>query len=169
MLLTKKTAFREYISQELEAVASLSFPVRTYLLDLLCLYISSDELFESKKGKNNTYTLTELYKKSQASTKPQEKLYFFKKMGDFSLYLSGFFRSAVKKQLVSISYYEQIGQNAYAFVNSVCSSKTNVFKELSEGFPEFSQILSSIQKKTENQDTKYLLDFPKKQVSKLLN
>ena len=164
MLLIKKSSFKEYLYKELDsASSSLSFTVKTYLVDLLCFYLSSDQLFEKKEGQTKSYesTLADLYKKSQTS-KSQEKLYVFKRMGDFSLYLSGFFRSAMKRKIVHISYYEQMGQSAYSFVSESYGSKPNVFKELSNEFKTLSQILFSIQKKSEKQDSKYLLNFSQK-------
>lgn len=161
MLFTKGNAFKEYLQKELDqSGASLSFNVKMYLVDLLYLYVSSDQLFEKKQGETKSHekTLAEMYKKSQTS-KPQEKLYLFKKMGDFSLYLSGFFRSAIKRRLVHVSYYEQLGQNAYGFVSSAYGSKPNVYKELSQEFRHLSQILFSIQKKSEKQNSQYLLNF----------
>ena len=164
MLLVKKHSFKEFLYKELDlAEASLSLSVKIYLVDLLCFYISSDQFFEKKEGQTKSYegTLVDLYSKSQNSN-TQEKLYFFKKMGDFSLYLSGFFRSAIKRKLIHISYYEQMGQTAYSTLSGFYGSKPNVFNELSSEFKSLSQILFSIQKKSEKQDLKYLLNFTKK-------
>lgn len=161
MLLTKTSSFKEYLYKELEREgSSLSLNVKNYLVELLCLYLSSDQLFIKKEGETRSHenTLTELYKKSQNS-KPQEKLHLFKRIGDFSLYLSGFFRSAVQKKTVHISYYEQMGQSAYGFVSSAYGSKPNVFRELSCEFKSLSLILFSIQKKSERQNSPYLLNL----------
>lgn len=167
MLLTEKTSFKEYIYKELElASSSLSFNVKNYLVNLLYFYLSSDRFFEKKEGQTKSYecALTDLYQKSQTS-RQHEKLYFSKKIGDFSLYLSGFFRSAVKKKIVHISYYEQMGQSAYSFVAEVYGSTPNVFKELSSEFKDLSQILFSIQKRSEKQSSKYFLSTSIKAVS----
>ena len=161
MLFIKKSSFKEYLYKELElSDSALSVNVKIYLVDLLCFYLSSDQFFIKKAGQTKSYesTLADLYKKSQTS-KPQEKLFIFKRMGDFSLYLSGFFRAAVKRKIVHISYYEQMGQSAYEFVSSAYGSKPNVFKELSIEFKNLSQILFSIQKRSEKPDSKYLLNF----------
>ena len=169
MLITKQASFKDYLYKEL-APSSLSFTVKNYLVDLLCLYLSSDQLFEKKEGqmKSHECTLVDLYKKSQNS-KPVEKLYIFKRMGDFSLYLSGFFRSSIKRKIVHISYYEQMGQSAYGFVGEAYGSKPNVFRELSQEFKNLSQILFSIQKKSEKENSKYLLKHSKLSTLDLLD
>ena len=172
MSFIKKTSFKEFIHKELDLTSSsLSFHVKNYLVELLLLYLSSDQLFEKRDGQTKPYesTLADLYKKSQTSKKPQEKLYLFKRIGDFSLYISGFFRSAVKRKIVHISYYEQMGQTAYHLVSSAYGSKPNVFRELSNQFKNLSQILFSIQKRSEKQDSKYLLNFSNKAPSEFLD
>ena len=169
MSFIKKSSFKEFIHKELELTSSsLSFHVKNYLTELLHLYISSDQFFEKKAGQTKPYesTLAELYKKSQTFKKPQEKLYLFKRMGDLSLYISGFFRSAVKRKLVHISYYEQMGQTAYHLVSSAYGSQPNVFKELSHQFKNLSQILFSIQKRSEKHNSKYVLNFSNKAPAK---
>lgn len=172
MLLTEKSSFKDYLYKELEQVdAPFSLHVKNYLVELLCLYLPSNQFFIKKEGDTKSYerTLTDLYKKSQTS-KPQEQLFIFKRMGDFSLYLSGFFRSAVKRKIVHISYYEQMGQTAYSFVSSAYGSTPNVFEELSKEFKNLSQVLFSIQKRSsEKQSSKYVLDFSNSSSSELLN
>ncbi len=158
MSLAKGPSFREYLSAELDLASSaLSFHVKSYLVDLLCLYLPSDQLFERKEGQTKSHesALADLYKKTQSSG-PQERLYAFKKMGDLSLYISGFFRSAVKRKIIHLSYYEQMGQTAYYFVSSAYGPAPNVFKELSEEFKSLSQILFSIHKKSEEKNSKYM-------------
>ena len=167
MLLTKKSSLKSYLQSELEREGGqwLSFSLKSYLVQLLCSYVPSDQLFEKKEGESRSYeqSLADIYQKSQNS-KPQEKLYLFKKMGDFSLYLSGFFRSHVQKKIVHISYYEQMGQSAYHFVGEAYGSKSNVFKELAREFKRLTQVLFSIQKKTQRrgEDSKYLLKIFRK-------
>ena len=168
VLLTKESFFKEYLYKELElASSSLSFPVKNYLVELFCLYLYSDQFFEKQEGQTKSHesTLADLYKKSQIS-KPQEKLYLFKKIGDLSLYISGFFRLAIKRKIVHISYYEQMGQTAYHLVSSAYGSKPNVFKELAEEFKNLSQILFSIHKKSETKNSRYLLKFTEQSLSK---
>ena len=162
MLISNKS-FKEYLHKELSPYV-LSKGLKDYLISLLCFYINSEQLFEKKTGESKSHekTLIEWYKKSQQSSK-QEKLHLFKKMGDFSLYLSGFFRAAVKNKLVHLSYYEEMGKTAYHYVSQAYPPKKNIFKELSREFTNISEILFSLQKQMicQNQ-TKYLLNFTDK-------
>ena len=163
MLVVEKQAFKKYLQEELGAYSVLSFCVKNYLVDLLYSYLYSDTFFEKKEGqvKSYEYCLVDLYTKSQISG-VQERIQLLKKIGDLSLYFCGFFRPAAKKKLIHISYYEQMGQSAYGFISKNQDSKSNVFTELSSEFKTLSQILFSLQKRSERQDSRYLLSFTKK-------
>ena len=152
--------FKEYLQKELSPYI-LSKSIKDYVINLLCFYIHSEQLFEKKEGESKFHeqTLIEWYKKSQHS-KTQEKLHLFKKMGDFSLYLSGFFREAIKKKLVHLSYYEEMGRTAYHYVSQSYSPQRNVFKELSTEFTKISEVLFYLQKQSAfHSQKKYFLNF----------
>ena len=158
MIISNKS-FKEYLYKELSTY-NLPLNIKSYLIDLLCFYLYSEQLFEKKNGETKSHekTIIEWYKKSLCSS-PREKLYLFKKIGDFSLYLSGFFREAVKKKLVHLSYYEEIGRTAYYYVSQSYPPKSNIFKDLAKEFPKISEILFFIQKRSSRQNqTKYLLN-----------
>ena len=162
MLISNKS-FKEFLHKEFSSYI-LSQTIKDYLINLLCFYLSSDQLFEKKNGETKFHetTLLDWYKKSQHS-KAQEKIYLFKRMGDFSLYLSGFFREAIQKKLVHLSYYEEMGQSAYHYVSQSYPPQANVFKELSKEFRELSEILFSIQKQSVFQSQKkYFLKLSNK-------
>ena len=96
MIISNKS-FKEYLYKEFSSYL-LPRNIKDYLINLLCFYLNTKQLFEKKEGETKLHekTLLDWYKKSQNSS-PQEKLYLFKRMGDFSLYLSGFFREAIKR------------------------------------------------------------------------
>ena len=159
-MLISNNSFKEYLHKELSFYI-LPKNLKNYLIDLLCFYMNSERLFEKKEDESKSYekTLVDWYKKSQKSNE-QEKLHILKKMGDFSLYLSGFFREALKKKLVHLSYYEEMGRTAYHYVGQSYPSQKNIFKELSKEFSNISEILFSFQKKSAlKSQKKYFLNF----------
>lgn len=160
-MLISNNSFKEYLHKEF-ASHILSKNLKNYLINLLCFYINAERLFEKSAAESKSYekTLVEWYKISEKSNK-QEKLHIFKKIGDFSLYLSGFFRESLKKKLVHLSYYKEMGQTAYHYVGQSYPTRLNVFKELSIEFSNISEILFSLQKKSslKNQE-KYFLNWP---------
>ena len=159
-MIISNNSFKEYLHKEFSPYL-LPKSIKDYLINLLCFYLNTKQLFEKKEGETKFHekTLLDWYKKSQNSSK-QEKLYLLKRMGDFSLYWSGFFRKAIKKKLVHLSYYEEMGRTAYHHISQSYDTRPNIFNDLSRDFREFSEILFSIQKQSvfRNQK-KYFLNF----------
>ena len=148
-MLAIRASFKEFISKELYKVnSSLSFELKEYLSDLLYFYISTHRVYEyrNKKGKSYRATLAEIYGKIPGAS-ANERVYLFKKMGDISLYFSGFFRSALKEGI--ISYYEDMGEAAYGRLSALYRKQNNIFKSLAQDFKPLSETLFHIQKKTE--------------------
>ena len=153
----KQVSFRDYIKKELSSAdSSLSCEVIDYLADLLCFYLRSDRFYQ-RRGRPEggcEETLVSLYGKIHSAKARREKIYLFKKMGDLSLYVSGFFRSAVEKKTVDVSYYENMGQSAYGYIADCYGSQKNIFSALSRRFRNLSESLFYIQKKSELKDNK---------------
>lgn len=148
IVLTEKGSFKEFISSELHvADASLPKEIKSYLTDLLSFYLFTDRLFEYKEDKKSycEQTFNELYVKLQEA-QLNERVHLLKKMGDLSLYTSGFFRASIKRKIVDISYYEIIGERAYGNLAHFYNEKS-VFESLSKEFKNLSEILFYIQKK----------------------
>lgn len=144
-------SFRDYIKNELHlADGSLSCEVKNYLADLLYFYVRKDRFYEYHCDPDSgcEKTLVSLYGKIH-SARASEKIHLFKKMGDLSLYLSGFFRSAIKKKIVGVSYYEDMGQSAYCYLADCYGSQDNVFTSLYRQFKNLAESLFYIQKKSE--------------------
>ena len=151
-LVTENSSFKDYIKNELNSAdSSLSCEVTNYVADMLSFYLRSDRLHSYQGGSGNEETLVALYGKIH-SAKPREKLCLFKKMGDLSLYISGFFRSAVEKKIVDVSYYEDMGQSAYGYLADFYGSRNNVFVLLAGRFKDLAENLFYIQRKSELKD-----------------
>jgi len=161
MLLNGEESFKSYVTEEIDSInSSLSFELKNYLSELLYFYLFSERLFDHKttSGISCESLLVNLYKKtSKADT--QEKIYIFKKMGDLSLYISGFFRLAVEQRIVHISYYEDMGQSAYNYLATYYKERDNVFSSLSKEFKTLSEVLFYIQQKSEDKSNKNYLNI----------
>ena len=163
-MLPSKLSFKEFILKELHQVdASLSSEIKEYLSDLLCFYIFTHRVYEhhSRKGKKHRVTLVEIYGRIPKAG-AHERVYLFKKIGDLSLYFSGFFRSAIEGKIVSRSYYEEMGEAAYEQLGGLYHQRQdNIFKSLAENFKSLGETLFCIQKKAESRKKEsYLLSFP---------
>ena len=141
-----------------ETGVCVSLSVKNYLCELLQFYIFSDHLFSEldSSGKKQMKTLAELYLKSYHSNILLKNN--LKKMGDTSLYISGFFRESLKKKMVSVDYYIDMGRQAYGSLSDFQGSK--VFEELAVRFSDLVFVLFQIRKKNHNKynDLLFLLD-----------
>src|SRR3990170_3070025 len=68
-----------------------------------------------------------------------------KQIGDFSLFISGFFSDSLTRKLVDVDYYVSIGGTAYtALSRHETDAFSAVFAELAENFIRFVDVLSEV-------------------------
>ncbi len=120
---------------------------RHYLVNLLQHYIFSSNLFppDDETGKAKRQTLAELYLQAQNSPSPV-RTDLLKKLGDSSLYISGFFGDSLNRKVVDIDYYVDMGGVAYKALSSSSQDEntSQMFGEFSLRFPEFVDVLTFI-------------------------
>lgn len=125
----------------------VSKPAIRYLGDILSFYVDARNLHEpeyDESGKKNPQTLAEMWLTAQtAELSVQKEL--LKKLGDRTLYISGFFAESLNRSLVDIDYYCNMGVAAYQALAWIKDSGTNsVFNEISERFLDFVEVLNII-------------------------
>jgi hypothetical protein len=118
-----------------------------YLVELLQHFIFSKNLFatDEETGKSRRETLAEMYLKArQLAGAPRTEL--LKKLGDSSLYISGFFGDSLARKVIDVEYYVDMGGVAYGELSStsIDESFSQVFGEFSTRFTEFVDVLTYI-------------------------
>ena len=72
-----------------------------------------------------------------------------REIGDLSLFVSGFFSDSLRRKLVDVDYYVQIGGAAYnALSHEDADALTPVFTELAAKFVDFVDVLSEVSERT---------------------
>ena len=73
-----------------------------------------------------------------------------RRVGDLSLFISGFFSDSLNRSLVDIDYYIQLGERAYGSLarQGVADNFGDVFDELSEKFGGFVDVLTEVSERT---------------------
>lgn len=143
--MTVEEIFKSIVTDGLDRMRiEVSPPVQSYLGNLLHSYIQSDQLFETdtNSGKKNLTPLAQIYLKAQ-KVSFSERLFLLKQVGDRSLYLGGFFRESLNKQLINPNYYFHIGQGAYDRLADYYPEE-EIFRELSYHFIDLMDVLSYI-------------------------
>jgi hypothetical protein len=72
-----------------------------------------------------------------------------RKVGDLSLFMSGFFSDSLNRRLVDVDYYIQLGECAYgSLARQGDQALGDVFDELSERFTVFVDVLGEVSERT---------------------
>lgn len=145
--------FVDCVSEALKEQKVKTFPqVENYLVHILTHYMYTNNLHETEVDSNikTPTTLAELLLQSQIS-EPSQKVSLLKKLGDRSLYLSGFFADSFNRKIVDANYYAQMGGVAYETL-AQCTREdiqAKVFLEISRKFTSFVDVFSYISHKSQ--------------------
>jgi hypothetical protein len=124
--------------------------VKGYLIEVLEFYLDAKNLYEKEKtneaGLRKPNTLAELYL-TAANAETHQKIELLKKLGDRSLYISGFFGDSLQRKIVDIDYYVNMGGAAYGTLSKAVDKQDplrDVFDTISKRFVDYVEALSYI-------------------------
>ncbi len=142
--------------------------VSNYLVSLLDRYAFADNLYDLNEstGKRTLNPLAEMFLKANQS-EHRQKAQLLRKLGDTSLYISGFFGESLKSKVIDLDYYIDIGGSAYASL-AACTEEdlsARVYEEFSNNFLKFVDALTYISQKSMIQSNKDLLRLYDRYVS----
>lgn len=150
--------FNQIVNETFERRKLKTLPlVKGYLVELLQAYIPTENLFDDKdaSGRRVRDTLAEMMLKAQSADQ-HVRIELLKKLGDRSLYISGFFGDSLQRKLVDVDYYVDMGCMAYgALSDSVREDMSaRIYREFARKFMEFVDVLAeiSMQAKTSNEE-----------------
>lgn len=104
---------------------------QSYLVNLLVDFIKAENLFNTTDSEIMEETLADLL--ARAVEAPLgSRFSLFKRLGDYSLYMGGFFSESLNRKLVDLDYYIAMGGSAYSRLAEFCKGKRDgdVFYEL---------------------------------------
>lgn len=158
------TSAKDFFSEELKSVMEKQH-IQTenqsfeYLVALLLKFIQSEQFFQKDgNGKAKNAFLMELYQEGQTGdlTHQKESL---RRLGDVTLFISGFFPDSLSRKIVDVDYYQQMGGAAYSQLSGLqmTSEARNLFKELSLKFRSFSDVFNELSERSGLQSNSDLL------------
>lgn len=116
-----------------------------YLVNLLCQYVRLDHRFDH--GDHAQPLALRLARAFE--TGGFEKRMRLRSIGDFSLFMSGFFSDSFNRSAVDVDYYKSMGEYAYGSLSrSDDEAFAEVFGELSRKFVGFMDVLADISERT---------------------
>lgn len=161
VMLSAREYFDEMVRRAIETRRVSTTPLAAnYLVELLNSYVSSPNLLEKPDEENSgrSQTLAEMWLVANSAEAPL-KLDLLKKIGDTTLYISGFFGDSLNRKLVDVDYYAELGGSAYGSLAHCVSEKAyaSVYEEFSHRFLEFVDVLTYISQKALVQTNEDLL------------
>lgn len=116
-----------------------------YLVNLLCQYVRLDFRVD---GLEHTQPLAVRLARALESAGSEQRARL-RSLGDFSLFMSGFFSDSFRRQLVDVDYYKSMGEYAYGSLSrSEDETFADVFGELARKFVGFMDVLADISERT---------------------
>src|SRR4051812_18386350 len=163
--------FRREVSRAIDTLKIDCNEVTTfYLVNLLADFADSEELYEDAEDR----PLALIYAKAMEAA-PNERFRILKKLGDYALYISGYFSDSLSGKAVDVDYYIAMGSNAYGSASRMMRAQPRgdvfgpVFHELSDRFPHYVDVLAEVSDgtiSTSDRDIMRLYELWKKTKSK---
>jgi Mor family transcriptional regulator len=152
LLVSSVSYFNEVVQAAIEKRGFEASPLASqYIVKLL------DSFMLAENVPRNTSLAETLLKASQAERKTRQEM--LKRLGDVSLYISGFFGDSLNRKIVDIDYYADIGGVAYGQLAKELEpdSTAGVYGEFSTRFLEFVDLLTYISQSSLVQSNRDLL------------
>lgn len=145
LILNPTEFFREMVDQALGKCSVNANPfVSDYLVSLLRFYMNVDNLYEKDTSIGEKTLMERLFAAHMSDFNKKKQL--LKQLGDSSLYVSGFFGDSLKKKIVDIDYYAEIGGLAYGSLAAHTGKEdvAQVYDEFSKRFLKYVDVLTFI-------------------------
>jgi hypothetical protein len=119
-----------------------------YIVNLLCEYSRSDQFFDyDRTAGYDIRPLALLYGDALEAPDQKQRMSALRRLGDVALFISGLFSTSLSRKPAGVDYYIDMGCGAYGWLsndlencgNAILNSE--VFRELSEWFPQFVSVL----------------------------
>jgi len=153
----EKTTF-DYFSQHVkESLKNQHITIaktsEQYLVHLLTDFTFSQNIFNLAHSDNRPLAI--IYHQAQQET-AENKIKIFKELGDFSLFITGFFPDSLNRKVTDVDYYIFLGKSAYENLSTIFEKNhedpfTLLFDELAEKFVSITDILAEISSKSSTQ------------------
>jgi hypothetical protein len=116
-----------------------------YLVNLLCRYVRLDA-----RRDDSEYAQPLALRLAKAlESGGLEQRARLRSLGDFSLFMSGFFPDSFKRRVIDVDYYKSMGEYAYGSLSrSEEDAFAEVFAELASKFVGFMDVLADISERT---------------------
>jgi hypothetical protein len=133
--------FREQVSVAMARQHLRAGDLTTYyLVNLLCRFVRPEGLAAQEDGVPLAFRLARALE--SGGVQQRERL---RHLGDFSLFVSGFFSDSLQRRAVDVDYYVSMGEYAYGSLSRRdAETLAEVFRELAGKFVGFMDVLADV-------------------------
>ena len=150
------SAFHFFKAEVTEAIKAQQLKVdpgvEEYLAHMLERFLSVEQLFptHAQSGKAQNQLLAEMFLRALNQTHANQKVQLYQRLGETALYVSGFFGDSLKRKLVNLEYYVNMGTNAYSWLAEHFDHEKNsqIYSSVAEKFIGCVDVLSYISHKS---------------------
>ncbi len=146
---------REYFRTSIDEAASrqgvdLEPQATQYVVNLLTLFARSEELYTDDEDACGLKPLALMLADAADAPSPEERKYNLQRIGDVSLFISGFFLDSLAEKPVDIDYYIYMGGSAYGSLSEEVRGSlrgdvfSGIYAELSNKFARLVDILNDV-------------------------
>jgi len=134
--------------------------VAFYLVNLLSQFTHIENIQTDEEGLETPLAI--LFCKAQGEN-PEMKARLLKYLGDFSLFISGFFQDSLTRKLIDLDYYVAMGGGAYHQLSSLSVFKKQqdlfsmIFSDLASRFVQWVDVISEVSEASQFQTASDLL------------
>ncbi|MCA1561773.1 MAG: hypothetical protein LC804_16415 [Acidobacteria bacterium] len=115
-----------------------------YIVNLLCQYVRLDAPAVNDEGQPLAVRLAKALDSGGSDQRAR-----LRSLGDFSLFMSGFFSESLNRRLVDVDYYKAMGEYAYGSLSRRdADACAEVFGELARKFVGFMDVLADVSERT---------------------
>ncbi len=143
-----KEYFRELVSDTLaQRRLQILEATEFYLVNLLAQYLEKERLFAQVQGNEVHVEPLAMMLKRALEGDREARWRNLKRLGDTSLFLSGFFGDWLARSTVDVDYYIAMGERAYDALSEeprAPSGAHELFGELAERFAQFVDLFAEI-------------------------
>jgi len=121
-----------------------------YVVNLLTLFARSEALYDDTESRRGMKPLALMLADAVNAPTARERTHALQRLGDVSLFISGFFSDCLADKIVDVDYYICMGEGAYQSLSREIHSTARgaaygpVFGELSSKFKGFVDVLADL-------------------------
>jgi hypothetical protein len=143
--------FRDAVHEALERQrVGVQDHTEHYVVNLLTMFARSDALFEPTPDGPRLRPLALMLAEAASAPSTEQRSRALQRLGDVSLFVSGFLSHGFARRLVDVDYHVAMGGRAYGTLADTCGSGTRgralagVFAELAEKFQRLVDALNDV-------------------------